>query len=94
MFFGIQPTKITRRSPSPSIISPSLPPRVRRVSADRVPWMDNGSGKHNYFHVIITRLVQLTIVHELELNMARTLLKGEIVLVSTMMRSVTESSRD
>ena len=50
-----QPTKITRRSPSPSILSPSLPPRIRRVASDRVPWMDTGSGKH-----ISHSLAQLT----------------------------------
>ena len=45
-WFLFQPTKITRRSPSPSIISPSLPPRVRRVSGERFPWMEISSGKH------------------------------------------------
>ena len=48
ILFLFQPTKITRRSPSPSIISPSLPPRVRRVSGDHAPWMETGSGKHAF----------------------------------------------
>ena len=41
-----QPTRINRRSPSPSIISPTLPPHVRRLSGDRVPWMGDLSGKY------------------------------------------------